>query len=130
MRAVNGIVSFRGDSRLRSWLSRITRRLALNELRRQRRSFARTAPLEDAVAHATPGDVPDPILKARVRAAVGALPETLRVPLLLADVEGYTHAEIASLLGITPGASRVRAARARSILRVELASLVQPDDTP
>jgi len=130
VRALARIATFRGESRLGAWLARITTRVALNELRRQRRSFTRTAPLHELAAAATPADGSDPLVRARVRAAVEALPESLRLPLLLADVEGYTHAEIGARLGISPGASRTRAARARSILRVELASLVQPDDSP
>lgn len=130
VRALSRITTFRGDSRLGAWLARITARVALNELRRQRRSFNRTASLHEVAATATPSETSDPLVRARVRAAVESLPESLRLPLLLADVEGYTHAEIAARLGITPGASRTRAARARSILRVELASLAQPDGSP
>ena len=128
VRAVDRLATFRGDARLGAWLSRITARVALNELRRQRRADARTMPLEDAAARTVEAN--DPFVRDRVRAAVAALPESLRLPLLLADVEGYTHAEIARRLGITPGASRTRAARARSILRVELAALAPTDDSP
>jgi RNA polymerase sigma-70 factor, ECF subfamily len=128
VRAIACIGTFRGEAPLGAWLARITRRVALNELRRARRASARTTTLEDAGKTATTPELSDPIVRARVRAAVEALPESLRRPLLLADVEGYTHAEIAVRLGITPGASRTRAARARSILRVALASLAQPDD--
>jgi RNA polymerase sigma-70 factor, ECF subfamily len=128
VRAIACIGTFRGEAPLGAWLARITRRVALNELRRARRASARTTTLDDAGKTATMPELSDPIVRARVRAAVEALPESLRRPLLLADVEGYTHAEIAVRLGITPGASRTRAARARSILRVALASLAQPDD--
>jgi len=130
VRALSRIATFRGDARLGSWLARITARVALNELRRQRRSYDRTASLHEIDAAATHAEPSDPLVRARVRTAVEALPESLRLPLLLADVEGYTHAEIAARLGISAGASRTRAARARSILRVELASLAQPDDSP
>jgi RNA polymerase sigma-70 factor (ECF subfamily) len=129
VRALERIATLRTDALLGHWLACITRRVALNELRRQRRSFARSAPLEDAHLTATP-DIVDPLVRDRVRAAVDALPESLRLPLLLADVEGYTHVEIAQRLGISAAASRTRASRARSILRVELASLAQPDELP
>lgn len=130
VRALSRIATFRGDARIGTWLARITARVALNELRRQRRSYDRTAPVEEIDAAATPSEISDPLVRARVRAAVDALPASLRLPLLLADIEGYTHAEIAARLGISPGASRTRAARARSILRIELASLAQRDDAP
>jgi RNA polymerase sigma-70 factor (ECF subfamily) len=129
IRALERVATLRTDALLGHWLARITRSVALNELRRQRRSFARSAPLEDAQSATSPDQV-DPFVRDRVRAAVDALPETLRLPLLLSDVEGYTHVEIAERLGISAAASRTRASRARSILRVELASLAQPDELP
>lgn len=123
IRALSRITTFRGESRLSTWLTRITFRLALNERRRQRRYENRVVPIDEVSRVAQAADQRDPILIARVRAAVDALPESLRVPLILTEIEGYTHAEVAARLGITAGASRTRASRARDILRVELADL-------
>ena len=53
----------------------------------------------------------------RVRAAVAQLPEELRVVVLLYDVEGYQHNEIADMMGITAGACRMRLLRAHQLLR-------------
>jgi RNA polymerase sigma-70 factor (ECF subfamily) len=130
VRAIDRLATVRDQGRLGAWLARVTTRLALNELRRQRRADARSAPLDDAHFAAAGEPFGDPLVRQRVRHAVDALPESLRLPLLLADVEGYTHVEIARQLGITPGASRTRAARARSILRVQLAALAPTDDIP
>ena len=52
-----------------------------------------------------------------VQRAVAALPESLRDVFILKQVEGYRHDEIATLLGITEGASRVRLTRAVDALR-------------
>jgi RNA polymerase sigma-70 factor, ECF subfamily len=49
-----------------------------------------------------------------------ALPNDLRVIFILRDVEGYSHTEIGSLLGILPGTSQVRLHRARRRLRTLL----------
>lgn len=48
--------------------------------------------------------------------AVSELPDALKGPLLLAALEGRSHAEIASILGITPKAVETRIARARKKL--------------
>jgi RNA polymerase sigma-70 factor, ECF subfamily len=52
--------------------------------------------------------------------AVGSLPRDLRAVFVLKEIEGYSHDEIASLLGITPGNSEVRLFRARRRLRAQL----------
>jgi len=51
---------------------------------------------------------------------VNTLPDQLRAVLVLKEIEGYAHAEIAELLGISEGASRVRLTRALKMLREEL----------
>ncbi len=59
-----------------------------------------------------------------VRRAVDALPEDLRTPLLLAEYEERSHAEIGGILGCTAKAVEVRIYRARQQLRVSLAGLL------
>ncbi len=51
---------------------------------------------------------------------MNTLPDQLRAVLVLKEIEGYAHAEIAELLGISEGASRVRLTRALKMLREEL----------
>lgn len=100
---------------LLGWLKRVTARVALMRLRRRGRR--REVPL-DAAEHET-----DPLTAADgipLRAAVEALPDPLRVVLVLKEVEGYSHAEVAGLLGISVVASRVRLARALKRLRKAL----------
>jgi RNA polymerase sigma-70 factor (ECF subfamily) len=60
------------------------------------------------------GSTADRIL---VRRAVEALPDALRTVVILKVVEGYSHAEIGELLGISRGASEVRLSRALAVLR-------------
>jgi RNA polymerase sigma-70 factor (ECF subfamily) len=54
--------------------------------------------------------------------AVAGLPPGYRHVFVLHDVEGYTHDEIATHLGITPGTSKSQLSRARATLRRVLAS--------
>jgi RNA polymerase sigma factor (sigma-70 family) len=60
-----------------------------------------------------------------VRRAVAALPEELRQPLILAEYEERSHAEIGAILGCTAKAVETRIYRARRQLRAALGSLLQ-----
>jgi RNA polymerase sigma-70 factor, ECF subfamily len=61
----------------------------------------------------------------RVRAAIAALPEDLRLPLILAEYEEMPQAEIARILDCTVKAVETRIYRARKQLRSALAGLVE-----
>lgn len=78
-----------------------------------------------------PGNDPLPHEKAEaeersetIRRAVAALPEELRQPLILAEYEERSHAEIGSILGCSAKAVETRIYRARQQLRVSLAGLL------
>jgi len=52
------------------------------------------------------------------------LPERLRVPVVLHDIEGFTHREIGEMLDIPQGTSKARLFEARARLREALAGVV------
>jgi RNA polymerase sigma-70 factor (ECF subfamily) len=60
-------------------------------------------------------------LGARLRTALNELPERRRTAVVLFDVEGYSHAEIAGILGIPEGTVRSEVFHARRRLRTLLA---------
>ena len=60
-----------------------------------------------------------------VRRAVAALPEELRLPLILAEYEEKSHAEIGAILGCSAKAVETRVYRARQQLRASLAHLLE-----
>ena len=60
-----------------------------------------------------------------VRLAVAALPEDLRTPLILAEYEERSHAEIGQILGCTAKAVELRIHRARQRLRVSLRGVLE-----
>jgi RNA polymerase sigma-70 factor (ECF subfamily) len=102
--------------RLGPWLKRVTARLALDRVRARRRAEARArrgAPDVDG------GRAQDAALctALTLHDAVARLPVTLRSVLVLKEIEGFSHAEIAALLGISVGASEVRLHRALRALR-------------
>lgn len=100
---------------LLAWLRRLTVRVALTRLRHGSRGQEVALDTEDAATAA--GSIDDRIA---LETAVQSLPDSLRVVFVLKAIEGYSHAEIASLLGITTGASEVRLVRAIKQLRALL----------
>jgi len=98
-----------------SWVKRVTARVALVRLRR--RTGRREVSLDIADEKQKP---PVDANIIALETAVNSLPDSLRVVIMLKEVEGYSHGEVAELLGISVGASRVRAARALARLRKAL----------
>ncbi len=104
------------------WLLRIVANAATD--RRRRRTVRRVEPLD--VGLTAGGPRPDTTaerraLGERLRQALAELPERRRVAVVLFDVEGYSHAEIAAVLGIPEGTVRSEVFHARRRLRALLA---------
>jgi RNA polymerase sigma-70 factor (ECF subfamily) len=57
--------------------------------------------------------------------AIDGLPEGYRTVFVMHDVEGYTHEEIATALGVQPGTSKAQLFRARAKLRTALADFAR-----
>jgi RNA polymerase sigma factor (sigma-70 family) len=104
---------------LRSWLYRITHNAALNVLRAVRDDVPLDA-ATDAAAVDEDGPAATFERTERFRATVDAvreLPERQRAALVLRELEGRSHEEIAETLGVTSGAARQHLMRARVALR-------------
>lgn len=115
--------SYAGRSSVRAWMLRVARNACLDHLdRRKRRREARgeLPPPEPA----PPPETPDPRL-ARLRDALGALPDTQREVLVLRRFHDLSYAEIGELCDISEGAARVRAHRALKRLRRELSTTTE-----
>ncbi len=121
VRAFDRLATFRGDSSLSTWLHTIGVSVALNGLRKVKRWRAREAPLDDGLTVGVTTRQAEPDLKERLARAIDALPDGYRTVFVMHDVEGYTHEEIATSLGIQPGTSKAQLFRARAKLRVALA---------
>jgi len=103
------------------WLLRIVANAAID--RRRRRRVRQAVALDDNLAGGSP--LPDAeaerrALGERLRTALSELPERYRTALVLFDVEGYSHAEIAEILGVAPGTVRSAVFHARRRLRQQL----------
>lgn len=124
VRAWEKLGSFRGDSAFSTWLHRLTVNLVLGEYRLLRRwvsleDIAGAVGDEDAVDAEAAGEHPQQRLGERLdlERALARLPPGARSVLLLHDVEGYQHEEIAQLTGIAVGTSKAQLHRARKLMK-------------
>ena len=111
-RATRRLAGFEWRSSLATWLQSIVINCA-----RERWRVATWESLGDADASRTAHGVGEAIDLER---AIASLPEGYRAVLVLHDVEGYTHAEIAALCGISEGTSKSQLFHARRALRAKL----------
>ncbi|OLC08966.1 MAG: hypothetical protein AUH42_00205 [Gemmatimonadetes bacterium 13_1_40CM_70_11] len=112
------------------WLMRIVANAATD--RRRRRAVRQTEPLAPELATGREGgwgaggasrpnhEAERRALGERLRLALAQLPERRRMAVVLFDVEGYSHAEIAAILGIPEGTARSEVFHARRALRALL----------
>jgi RNA polymerase sigma-70 factor (ECF subfamily) len=124
VRAFSRLDRFRGDASFSTWLHRIALSVTSNGMRRVRRLRSREMDLDDDAHPRTEGISGDPVLRTRLAEALDRLPEALRFTLVMHDLEGYTHAEIARALGVAEGTSKSRLFDARARLREALREYV------
>lgn len=117
---------FRADSQVSSWLHRIVINACLDRMRRSRVRAAKLVPQIDAQLPDPTDRAGDVDLAISINHALRLLPEEQRHAILLVDVEGYTVAETADLLGVATGTIKSRCARGRLKLSVILRSLRTP----
>jgi RNA polymerase sigma-70 factor (ECF subfamily) len=110
IRAFRHLKTFRGDSRLSTWLCRI----AINQSRDVYKKQARTSPERDVPVE--PGQK-DALARARLEKALEALPDGYREVLVMHDVIGMGHREIAEVLKTAEGTSKSQLHKARARMR-------------
>lgn len=119
IKAWQSLPGFRFESRFGTWLHRLAANVGLMELRRRRSGEDREDAVEDL--EYTRVIQADPIgLRADLEAAVRALPGRAREVLILFDVEGFSHEEIARMTGVAVGTCKAQLHRARKLLRLAL----------
>ena len=136
-----GLSGFRGQSHLLTWLSRIARNACADHIRKKKR----TVPTESLSLAADDGDAADRDLPdgdplrdpmqatdqseniRLVRRAMAMLSEEHRTLIILRDMEGYSYARLAAVLGLEEGTVKSRLFRARAKLKQILLSLGMSD---
>lgn len=120
IRAWQKLPTFRRESAFGTWLHRLAVNLILTRRESLRRKASRETGGEDLFA-ALSGRRSVPGLRLDLDKAIGELPDGAREVFVLYDVEGFTHKEIATRLGISTGTSKSQLHRARMMLRACLA---------
>ena len=125
LRAWKGIGRFRGDAQFSTWLYRITANASYTLVQKRRRH--RVEPLElvhepvDTRPEAQPESAAESAeVLEQLSDALATLPPKLRVVVVLKDVYGLSHEDIAEELGISVSAAKVRLHRGRKKLREAL----------
>lgn len=126
IRIFRGLDKFRGDAALSTWIYRLAVNAALSHRTRRggpgshASSESPEAVLEgEAAAEPARGDA---VLRARLQRALERLPAGYRTVIVLHDIEGLEHEEVASILGCHVGTSKSQLHKARARLRAILAA--------
>lgn len=139
VRAFTHLESFRGDSRLATWLARIAMNEALGRLRRQRPSVDWTTLEEPGGSRAqiiqfplsAVSDDPEKTMAQReiqhiVEQAVDELPEAFRIVFITRVIEGMNVEETADILDLKPETVKTRLHRARAMIRANVEKKIGP----
>lgn len=121
VRAWSRLDSFRGDARFGTWMHRLSVNVALSDRRIRLRKAGRETVLDEAVERVAVGE--RDVRAGRqmdLEQAISRLPERARTVLVLFDIEGYSHAEIAGMTGMAVGSSKAQLHRARQLVQESL----------
>jgi RNA polymerase sigma-70 factor (ECF subfamily) len=138
LKAFRSFGGFEQGTNLRAWLYRILTNTFINSYRSKKRRpaeteldegedlhlYRRLGGLEAVLASRSAEDeLMDWFTDVEVKNALEALPENFRIPVLLADVEGFSYKEIAEMLDIPIGTVMSRLHRGRKSLQKQLYEL-------
>jgi RNA polymerase sigma-70 factor (ECF subfamily) len=122
MKAFRALPAFRGDSKLGTWLYRITYNVCLDELERSARTtYVPLAEVPEPVETGPPADE-ELVKRYALFAGLDALPPDDRAALLLVDRDGFDYRGAGEVLGVPTGTVASRLNRARASMRLMLAA--------
>lgn len=135
LKAYRAYHTFQEGTNLKAWLYRILTNTYINKYRKDSRRpsevdlgtvedlylYRRLGSEESAEAARTTEDrVLDGLVESDIKSAVEELPENFRMPVLLADLEGFSYKEIAEILDIPIGTVMSRLHRGRKAMQKRL----------
>ncbi len=121
---------FRGESRVTTWLYRITVNAALMKLRKEKRARTLTQTGLDDIEIADWSETPERFAAAselgeKLREGIDQLSPELKAAVVMRDVEGLSNSEAADILEITVSSLKSRLHRARVLLRKHMSDYVK-----
>ncbi len=138
LKAYRAYDTFAAGTNLKAWLYRILTNTYINKYRKQQRRPSETelGDLQDLYLYKRLGepsgatqsaeeDMLDAFVDEGIIEALESLPENFRMPVLLADVEGFSYKEIAEMLEIPIGTVMSRLHRGRKALQRKLWNLAE-----
>lgn len=117
VRAWDKLSQFQGKAKFSTWLHRLTVNVILSDIRARKRRFEAEQKLGELDGDNSHPDSSQSAQLRDVERAIAQLPERARHILVLVDVEGYKHKEVAGMLDIAVGTSKAQLSRAREMLR-------------
>lgn len=120
VRAWQRLKTFRGDSAFGSWLYRLAVNVILQDGRATHRRESRIAVLPDPELLDRRASTSKEDERMDLERAIASLPPGARQVLVLHDIEGYKHEEIARMTGSAVGTVKAQLHRARRLLRERL----------
>lgn len=122
VRVFNKIESYKGEGSFEGWIRRIMVNTAIEEYRKNQRQI--TAVDIDEAYDLKQGTFDLNTLEAKdLMALIQELGGSYRIIFNMYAIEGYSHSEIAGVLGISEGASKTQLSRARTLLKNKLLKL-------
>ena len=138
LKAFRAYDTFEEGTNLKAWLYRILTNTYINRYRKKQRrpSEVELGELQDLYLYRRLGEpsgasqsaektVLDAFVDTDIKQALESLPEHFRMPVLLADVDGFAYKEIAGILDIPIGTVMSRLHRGRKALQQKLWSLAE-----
>ena len=109
--------TFRFESAFGAWLKRITINKCINAIKKRRVNLTVEEHIPDAPAELNPNEEIPGLSVEKVRKAMAQLPDGYRMVFSLYLLEGYDHAEISQIMGISEATSKSQYSRAKKRIK-------------
>jgi len=111
------ISSFKSQSTLSTWMSRIFVNMAINKIQRHRKKWNTVEFNDEILTEYSDEEIPEGVDGQKVLEAMNDVPDNYKVVLNMYAIDGMSHQEIADVLGVSVGGSKSRLSRARVLLK-------------
>lgn len=108
---------------LKGWIAAITVRTVIDQLRRRKNIFVNGLELDNSNINQVENAALESLTSDELARLLQAMPDGYRIVFNLFIVEGYSHSEIASMLGMSASSSRSQLTRGKEWLRLKLKTI-------